>query len=97
MRHRFRYRSRHGSFSFTKNSSQADQRASQTIAIKPELKGERQLDEGIDDTLVLGVRAEILFALIVFQHWPYGERQYASGVETFQSILKYCNSKRPIV
>jgi len=54
-------------FSFKKKFSKPDQRASRTIAIKPDLRGVKQLDDGIDDTFVSGVREEVSFALIDFQ------------------------------
>ena len=41
--------------------------ASRTIAIKPDVKGGKQLDNGIDDTFVSSVREEVSFALIDFQ------------------------------
>jgi hypothetical protein len=39
------------------------------VAIKPDVKGGKQLDDGIDDTLVSSVREEVSFsfALIDFQ------------------------------
>jgi len=47
--------------------SKPDQRASRTIAIKPDVRGVKQLDNGIEDTFVSSVRAEVSFALIDFQ------------------------------
>jgi hypothetical protein len=49
-----------------KKSSKPDQRASRTIAIKPEVRGIKQLDHRIDDTFILSVREEVSFALIDF-------------------------------
>jgi hypothetical protein len=60
--------------------SKPDQRASRTIAIKPEVSGEKQLDDGIDDTFVSSVREEVSFALIDFQDQLDGERPYAPGM-----------------
>jgi hypothetical protein len=54
-------------FSFTKTFSKPDQRASRTITIKPEVRGVKQLDDGIDDTIVSSVREEVSLALIDFQ------------------------------
>jgi hypothetical protein len=39
--------------------SKPDQRASRTIAIKPDVRGVKQLDNGIDDTFVSSVREEV--------------------------------------
>jgi len=50
-----------------KKFSKPDQRASRTIAIKPDVGGVKQLDNGIDDTFVSSVREEASFALIDFQ------------------------------
>src|SRR5208282_639273 len=47
-----------------KKFSKHDQRASRTSAIRPEVRGVRQLDDGIDDTFVSSVRQEASFALI---------------------------------
>jgi len=44
-----------------------DQHASRTIAIKPDVRGGKQLDNGIDDTFVSSVREEVSLALIDFQ------------------------------
>jgi hypothetical protein len=54
-------------FSFTKKFAKPDRRASRTIAIKPEVRGVKQLDNGIDDTFVSSVREEVSFVLIDFQ------------------------------
>jgi hypothetical protein len=53
---RFRRKFRQGVFSFTKKFSKPDQPASRTIAIRPEVAGVKQLDQGIDDTFVSGAR-----------------------------------------
>jgi hypothetical protein len=37
------------------------------FTIKPEVRGVKQLDNGIDDTFVSSVREEVSFALIDFQ------------------------------
>jgi hypothetical protein len=50
-----------------KKLSKPDQRASQTTAIKPDVRGVKQLDNGIDDTFVSSVREEVSFALIDVQ------------------------------
>ncbi len=42
--------------------SKLDQRASRTIAIKPEVKGVKQLDNGINDTFLSSVRGDVSFA-----------------------------------
>jgi hypothetical protein len=47
--------------------SKSDQRISRAIAIKAEVWGVRQLDDGIDDTFVSSVREEISFASIDLQ------------------------------
>jgi hypothetical protein len=44
-----------------------DQRASSAIAIKPEMRGVRQLDYAIGDTFVSSVLEEVSFAWIDFQ------------------------------
>jgi hypothetical protein len=49
-----------------KKLSKADQRASRTIAIKPDVRGVKQLDDGIDDTYIKYLE-EVSFALIDFQ------------------------------
>jgi hypothetical protein len=48
-------------------SAKPDQRASRTIAIKPEVRGAKQLDDGIGDTFVSSVLKEVSFASIDFQ------------------------------
>jgi hypothetical protein len=58
LRHRFPHKSRHGVFSSQKKFLKLDQRASPTIAIRPDLRA-RQLDNGIDDTFVSSVRKEV--------------------------------------
>jgi len=49
-----------------KESSEPDQRASRTTAIKAEVRAVKQLDDGIDDTFVSSVREEVSFPLIDF-------------------------------
>jgi hypothetical protein len=53
-------------FSSTRKFSKPDQTASSTIAIKPEVRGIKQLDYGIGDTFVPSV-LEVSFALIDFR------------------------------
>jgi hypothetical protein len=60
------------------------------------MKGVKQLDDGIDDTLVSSVREGISFTLINFQDQLDEEKPYASGMETLQSIRKYRRYHRPI-
>jgi hypothetical protein len=50
-----------------KKFSKPDQRTSRTIAIKPDVRGVKQLDNGIGDTFVSSVREEVSFALIDLQ------------------------------
>jgi hypothetical protein len=46
-------------FSLAKKLSRPDHGASRTIAIKPDVRGVKQLDNGIDDTFVSSVREEL--------------------------------------
>jgi hypothetical protein len=50
-----------------KKFSNLDQPASRSIAIKPEVKGVKQLDHGIEDIFVSSAREEASLALIDFQ------------------------------
>jgi hypothetical protein len=68
-----------------KKFSKPDQHASRTTAIKPDARGVKQLDNGIDDTFVSSVREEVSFASIDFQDSLDGEKPYASGLKTLQS------------
>jgi hypothetical protein len=54
------------------------------------------LDDGIDDTFVSRVREEVSFALIDLQDQLDGEKPYAPGMKTLQSIRKYGQYHRPI-
>jgi hypothetical protein len=54
-------------FSFTEKFSTPDQRPPRTTAIKPDVRGVKQLDYSIDDTFVSSVLEEVSFALIDFQ------------------------------
>ena len=67
LRHRFRHKFGHWCFLLAKKFSKLDQRASRTIAIRPDVRGVKQLDHGIDDTFVSSRRKEVSFALIDFQ------------------------------
>jgi len=54
------------------------------------------LDNGIDDTFVSVVREATSSALIDFQDWLDGEKPYASGLKTLQSMRRYGQYHRPI-
>jgi hypothetical protein len=60
--HRFLHGSRHGAFPLKQIVFPTRARASRTIVIKPEVSGVKQLDNGIDETFVSGVREEVSLA-----------------------------------
>ena len=82
-------------FSFTKKFSKPDQRASRTIAIKPEVRGIKQLDDGIDDTFVSIALAGSFLRFDRFSGCWMEKSQCASGMK-LQSIRKYGRYHRPI-
>ncbi len=55
LRHRFRHKLRHGLFSFTKKTSKPNQRSSLTIAIRPDMRQIKQLDNCIGHIFVRAV------------------------------------------
>jgi hypothetical protein len=54
-------------FSSAKKFSLPDQCPCSDIAIKPDVRGVKQLDQSIDDTFVSDAREEVFFALIDFE------------------------------
>jgi hypothetical protein len=85
LRYRFRQKFRHGIFSFIKTFSKASQRASSTVAIKPNVRGAKQLDHGIADTFVSSAPGEVSFRSIDFQDW-FDAASLASDTQQLMAI-----------
>jgi hypothetical protein len=76
--------------------SKPDQRASRTIAIKPRVRGAKQLDNGIDDTFVSSVREAVSFRFDRLSGLAGWRQAVCLRHEDTQSIRKYGQYHRPI-
>jgi hypothetical protein len=66
------------------------------LRLRPDVKGVKESDDGIEGTVVSSVWEEVPFAWIGFQDLQNGGKSYVLEMKTLQSIRKYGQYYRPI-